>query len=321
MMIKNTGKRSGIYIMNEYGAFIAFLILMAVNACVTKNFISISTLMNLLSQSTTVAILSLGMTIVIATGGIDISVGSMMALCGMITSTIILAGSIPLGIAASLSISAAIGFTIGILIVKLRLQPMITTLSTMFILRGAAKVISSGHTVSYRNAAYVNFFFYNIFGMIPIRIILWVILAVTVGILLSKTAFGVYIASYGDNPKAATISGMNVVAVVAGCYVLSGVLSCLAGIIEIGYVASANPSNMGLTKEMDAIAATVVGGTPISGGKPRIFGTICGALVLQLITLMVNMNNIPSSYARVIKAILIILAVYVQHLSRQFSKS
>ena len=160
----------------------------------------------------------------------------------------------------------------------------------------------------------LNSFLYEFVGKVPVRTIIWFICIVIVFIIVSKTRFGICIESYGDNSKASQIAGINIMLLIPVCYIICNILACIAGFVEMGYSSIVDPGNMGLTKEMDAIAATVLGGTSIDGGKTHIWGTVCGAMVLQLITIMVNMNNVPSSYAKIIKAIIIILAVYVQNI-------
>lgn len=299
-------------VLTEYGALIALLVLVIINLFITKNFFSLRTLWNLLSQSTTIIILGLGMTVVIATGGINIAVGSMMALTGVITAKLVLAGYIWEGVLCGLLVAVLAGILTGYIVIKYNVQAMITSLSFMFILRGIAKLLNNGCIVTYKNKAFSNFFYKNIFGQIPLRFFIWLILAFLLWVLLQKTRFGIYVQAYGDNPQATRISGVNTVFAVTLCYAICNLYAGIAGLVDIGISTSADPAQMGLTKEMDAIAATVVGGTPIVGGKPNVWGTVFGGLVLQLITIMVNMNNVPYAYSRVLKAVIIIVAVFAQ---------
>ena len=158
---------------------------------------------------------------------------------------------------------------------------MITTLAMMYTLRGIAKLMNGGTRLSYKNAAFSRFAYIKIGGCIPIQFAIIVILSLAIFILMRKTYFGNYVEAYGDNSLATRISGINVVAVVTMCYVLCNVLACVAAIIETSSITCADPVNMGLNKETDAIAAVVVGGTPMSGGKPNIGGMLCGALAVS----------------------------------------
>lgn len=299
-------------IFRDYGAFIAFAVLFAVNAVITSNFLQMRTVWNILTQSSTSILLALGMTLVIATGGINISVGPVMALSAMIAAKFIASGQLALGLTLGLACALFFGWLTGYAVIKFKIQSMIVSLSMMFVLRGLAKLLNDGRIMSYKNKMFTDFFYQDLFGFLPVRTFIWLVLAVLLWILLSKTKYGVYIEAYGDNPEATRISGINVVAVISFVYILCNAFACTAGYIEAGYSTTVDPANMGLTKEMDAIAATVVGGTSISGGRPHVWGTVFGALVLQLITIMVNMNNIPVSYARILKAAIIIFAIYAQ---------
>ena len=302
-------------ILGTYGVFITFLVLFVGNSIFTNNFLSMTTVQNILGQCTTSVLLGIGMTVVISTGGINISVGSVMAMCAMVTAKIIKDGNLVTGMAAGMVLALLCGALTGYIIIKFDIQPMIVSLAMMFILRGVAKLLNDGKNMRPGNPALNSFFYETVFG-IPVRTVIWLVCAVLVFILISKTRFGICIESFGDNSRAARIAGINIVAVIVSCYVICNALSYIAGFIEMGYSSIVDPGNMGLTKEMDAIAATVLGGTSIDGGKPRIWGTVCGAMVLQMISIMVNMNNVPSSYAKIIKAAIIILAIYFQGMKK-----
>jgi Ribose/xylose/arabinose/galactoside ABC-type transport systems, permease components len=275
-----------------------------------------NTIWNLLVQSTTVIILGLGMTVVIATGGIDISVGSVMALSGIIVAQFVSINQIPLAIIASLGVVALSGAFVGILVAKLKIQPMIISLSMLYVLRGIAKLLSGGRFINYNNPGFSDIAYLKVWDIIPVQVFIIIALTLFLLILLRKTRFGVYIEAYGDNPLATKISGVKVVLVIVLAYVICEIFAGMAGIMETALITSADPTNMGLTKEMDAIAVTVIGGTPIIGGRPNVLGTVCGALILQLITVMVNMNNIPFAFSLVLKAGIIVAAIYIQKLSK-----
>lgn len=319
MQATKAGNKKLADIISEYGAIIAFALLFAINACITNNFLQLKTIWNILTQSCTTVLLGLGMTLVIATGGINISVGSCMAMTAMVAAKILAQDNIPLAILAGLAMSVVFGAITGLIVIKMDIQPMIVSLSMMFVMRGIAKLINEGVVMNYGNKKFSNFFFTKLFGQVPVRALIWIVVAVLVWILLTKTRYGKFIEAYGDNPSATYISGVNIVLVITSAYVLCNIFAFGAGLIEAGYATSVDPANMGLTKEMDAIAATVVGGTSISGGKPHVLGTVFGALVLQLITIMVNMNNIPVPYARIIKAAIIIGAICLQRMKNERS--
>ncbi len=313
LKIKN---EKGIWkVLGDYGVFIAFIILFIVNSLFTKNFLSITTIQNILSQCATTVFLGVGMTVVIATGGINISVGSVMAVSAMIAAKFIKAGYMWQGMVFGLGVAIICGAVTGYVIIKFDVQPMIASLSMMFILRGIAKLLNDGKNMNPGNRE-LNNFLYEMVGPISVRTVMWFAIVIVIFVLVAKTRFGICIESYGDNGRAARIAGINVTLIITASYIICNILACIAGYIEMGYSSIVDPGNMGLTKEMDAIAATVLGGTSIDGGKTHIWGTVCGAIVLQMITIMVNMNNISSSYAKIIKAGIIILAVFLQNVKK-----
>lgn len=309
-------KEKGIWeILGDYGVFIAFVLLFLGNSLFTANFFSMITVQNILSQCATTVLLGVGMTVVIATGGINISVGSVMAVAAMIAAKLIREGHMLPGMLAGAVVVTACGALTGYVIIKFDVQPMIASLSMMFILRGVAKLLNDGKNMN-PGSRELNSFLYEMVGPVSVRTVIWLVCVLLVFILVAKTRFGICIESYGDNSRASRIAGIDVALVITSSYVICNILACVAGYIEMGYSSIVDPGNMGLTKEMDAIAATVLGGTSIDGGKPHIWGTVCGAMVLQMITIMVNMNNISSSYAKIIKAAIIILAVFLQNLKK-----
>lgn len=303
-------------LLRSYGVFLAFVLLFAGNSIFTNNFLSVNTVQNILSQCTTTVLLGLGMTVVIAAGGINISVGSMMALSAMIAAKFISAGYFALGIALGLLTAVFCGFVTGYVVIRFHVQPMIASLAMMFVLRGVAKLLNDGKNMNPRSRE-LNRFLYEVYGQIPVRALIWMVCVLIIALLIYQTRYGLCIESYGDNSRATRIAGINTVLVVTASYVLCNVLAGIAGFLEMGYSSIVDPGNMGLTKEMDAIAAAVLGGTSIDGGKPHVLGTVCGAMILQMITIMVNMNDIPASYAKIIKAAIIILAVYLQGFKRK----
>lgn len=310
-------KKSDINILQTYGAPLALVVLIVINCFTTPNFVSFTTFWNLITQSTTVMILGLGMTLVIATGGINISVGSVMAISSMVLAKLVFQNQIGMGIISCIAVAALTGMLTGIIITKFNVQPMITTLAMMYVLRGIAKLLNGGTILNYKNAAFSDFAYIRLGGQIPIQFAIVIALTAVMLVLIKKTRFGTYVEAYGDNPLATKVSGINVILIVTLCYVLCNVLAGVSGILEAATTTCSDPVNMGLNKETDAIAATVVGGTPMAGGRPNILGTICGALILQLITIMINMNNVPYSYSLVLKAAIIVVSIYIQNMKNR----
>lgn len=297
----------------KYGAVIIFFLLFLYNCITTKNFVRFITIQNMFIQSFPIILISFGMTLVIATGNIDISVGSGMALAAVMFALVVNeGGSFFTALLVALIVGCFFGWFCGVLVAKFQIQSMIITMAMLYMLRGIAKGISGGALVSYKNERIAELSYYKVAGVIPIHLIIVMIIFVVMYFVVEKTRYGVYVESVGDNPKASRISGINVNRILISVYVISGAMAVLAGVEQCIMVSLADSANVGLTKEFDAIAATVVGGTPMSGGKPNLVGTFFAALLLQLINMMVNMNNIYYALAYIIKAVLIIAAVLIQ---------
>lgn len=299
--------------LQRYGVVVIFAALFLINCGLTANFFSMVTVWNLVIQAMPTIFIAVGLTLVISASSIDISVGSMMALGAVVFSLITRAGVQPLvGLASAIFIGMVSGAVCGLLISKFRIQPMITTMAAMYILRGLARVASGGTPISYRNSFVSSLSYHRVGGAVPLHVVLVAVLFAIVYVTLRKTRLGVYLEATGDNARAAGISGVDTVLMVTGAHVVSGGLAAFAGISQAVMVSSANGATLGIMYEANAIAATVIGGTPMSGGRPNLAGTLFGALLLTLIDMMVNMNNIYYAMSLVIKALIIIGAVYLQ---------
>ena len=216
-------------LFSSHGAMIAFIILFVFNSVFTSNFFRMQTMWNLLTQSTTTILLSLGMTVVIATAGIDISVGSAMALASMVAAKFIVNGEIFIGVMLGLMSVLFFGYITGTIVIKFNIQSMIVSLSMMFILRGIAKLLNDGRILSYRNKVFTNFFYMELFDVIPVRLVIWLSMAILLWLLMSKTRYGVYIEAYGDNPHTTRISGIGVVSVITSAYMICALFAGTAG--------------------------------------------------------------------------------------------
>ena len=296
----------------RYGAVIFFFLLFLYNCIMTPNFIRIATLQNLFVQSFPILLISFGLTLVIATANIDISVGSGMALAAMIFALTIDGGLHPLmAFLLALLVGAAFGWLCGVLVAKFEIQSMIVTMAMMYMLRGMARGLCGGSTINFQNSFLSGLSYYRVGDLIPIHLIIMLLFFAILYFVVEKTRYGTYIEAVGNNPKAARISGISVNKILISVYVISAALAVVSGVEQSIMVMQADSSNIGLTKEFDAIAATVVGGTPMSGGRVNLVGTLFAALLLQLINMMVNMNNIYYALAYVIKAVLIIGGVLI----------
>ncbi|HEX8638496.1 MAG TPA: ABC transporter permease, partial [Pyrinomonadaceae bacterium] len=252
------------------------------------------------------------MTFVIATGGIDLSVGSLMAIASATAAISLDYGAYP-AILAALIVVTLIGAFSGWLISTFKIQPIIVTLAVLIAGRGIAQVISNGgQLIPFTNESFEFFGKGALFGILPMPIL---VIAVIIGLaifVLRATIFGRHVIAVGGNENAARLSGISVNRTKIMVYALSGLLAGIAGLIYTARLGASDASKVGETIELDAIAATVVGGTALTGGRATVIGTVIGALIMQIITTSFNMNGIKFSYALVIKAAIILFVVYLQ---------
>ena len=294
-----------------YGAFAALVVLLLINVILTPNFAAYDNFRNILVQVTPTMLVAIGMTLVIATGGIDLSVGSVMAIASAVGAVSLDYGAAA-AIALALAAAAAIGVFNGILIAGFKIQPIIITLALLISGRGIAQVISNGgQVISFNDPAFEFLGQGNVLG-IPFQIILLVVVVGFAVFLLRSTVFGRYLIAVGGNEEAARLSGIRVNRTKVTVYALSGFLAGLAGLIYTARLGASDASKVGDGIELDAIAATVVGGTALSGGRATVIGTVIGALIMIVITTSFNMNNLKFPYSLVIKAAIILFAVYIQ---------
>lgn len=300
-------------LVRNYGAAFFFLLLITLSALITPNFLSMGTLENTLVQVFSVMLVALGMTLVISSGGIDISVGAIMVISAAVlarlyTSGVGLAPSVGCGIGAA----ALCGLFNGILISKFRIQPIIVTLVVMIAGRGLAMRVQGRLAADLENTPFGNFGLYKIAGKVPVQIVIMLAAIAIMLFVARKTVFAKHVEAIGDNCRAARLVGINTLTTTIGVYVVCGILCAIAGIMEAARVGTVNVAQMGLFIELDAIAAVAIGGTPFSGGRARIAGTVVGAVVVGLVTVIVNMSSIPFHYSMVFKALIVVAAMWAQ---------
>jgi galactofuranose transport system permease protein len=251
------------------------------------------------------------MTLVIATGGIDLSVGSVMAIAGAVVATQLGLGVVP-AVLLALIAALAVGLLNGTLIARGRIQAIVVTLATLIAGRGLAQVLSNdGQLVPVRDAT-LEVLGRGRVGPIPIPVIIAALVVVLAVVALRSTPFGRYVLASGGNAEAARLAGVPVRRTIITVYALSAVLAGLAGVLEASRLGASDAAKIGLNIELDAIAATVVGGTALTGGRATIVGTVVGALVMQVIATSFNMLLIPYAWSLVLKAAIIVVAVYFQ---------
>lgn len=295
----------------DYSALIVALLLIIINVIFTPNFFNITTISNIVIQMTSTLLISLGMTWIIASGGIDISVGSVMALSSMVSVKLLDYGLLT-AMAGGMLVGIASGALIGFLVARFDIQPMIVSMTLMIGLRGVAQILNDSKILRFDNDAYAQIGRAKIFGNLPIQILIMLFFIVIIWFISSKTIFGIKIEAVGDNREASRLSGINTLMVLVSIYAVTGLLSSCAGIIETARLYASDANTLGKAIEMDAISAVAIGGTSMIGGKPNIVGTIFGVIIIQVLTTMVNMNNISYQYSLVLKAIVIVVALYGQ---------
>lgn len=289
--MKNTMKY-----MSELTTVIALIILMAVITIINSNFLTANNLLNLLLQVTSNALIAFGMTFVILTGGIDLSVGSILALSSALTAGLLGSGMpVTLAILISLILGCILGMMNGLLISYGKLAPFIVTLATMTIFRGATLVYTNGNPIT---KGLSDTFLFQFLGQgyivgIPFPVIIMFIVFIVLYVLLHKTAFGKSVYAIGGNEKAAYISGVKLNKVKIIIYSISGMMASISGLIITSRLSSAQPT-AGASYEMDAIAAVVLGGTSLSGGKGRILGTLIGALIIGVLNNGLNIIGVSA---------------------------
>jgi ribose ABC transporter, permease protein len=299
--------------MSELTTVIALIILMAVITIINSNFLTANNLLNLLLQVTSNALIAFGMTFVILTGGIDLSVGSILALSSALTSGLLGSGMpVTLAILISLILGCILGMMNGLLISYGKLAPFIVTLATMTIFRGATLVYTNGNPIT---KGLSDTFLFQFLGQgyivgIPFPVIIMFIVFIVLYVLLHKTAFGKSVYAIGGNEKAAYISGVKLNKVKIIIYSISGIMASISGLIITSRLSSAQPT-AGASYEMDAIAAVVLGGTSLSGGKGRILGTLIGALIIGVLNNGLNIIGVSAFWQQVVKGVVILIAVLI----------
>lgn len=292
----------------QFGTLSGLIALSIVLWILTPHFMTVSNLLNVAQQTTLVAIIAVGMTFVIITGGIDLSVGSALAFSGVAMATLLQKG-VPLGIALLAGLGAGLlcGLLNGLLITIGRLPPFIATLGMMSVARGAALVFTGGRPVSGFSDTFRQIAVGEIFH-IPAPVIIMVVVYLIAHFILTKTKLGRYTYAIGGNEEATILSGVNVRLYKTLVYGLCGMLSGLAAIILTARLNSAQPI-AGMMYELDAIAATVIGGTSLTGGEGTIFGTLIGALIIGVLRNGLNLLDISSFVQQIVIGAVIIVAV------------
>ncbi|MBU5346832.1 ABC transporter permease [Paenibacillus lautus] len=291
----------------------------------SSNFFQFSNIVGILLSTAVIGVLALGSTFVIITGGIDLSVGTVMTLSGVMTGVCITFWGlpVPVGILGGILTGALCGLLSGTAVAKMKIPPFIATLAMMMIAKGLALIISGAKPVYFNDAeSFAEVSQGSVLGWlipglnIPNAVVIFFIAAVVGYLILSKTIIGRYNFALGSNEEATRLSGVNVGFWKIVIYTLTGAFTGLAGVMMASRLNSANPA-LGAGYELEAIAAVVIGGTSLSGGKGTIIGTVIGALIMSVLTNGLRILSVPQEWQTVVVGFVIILAVYADILRRR----
>lgn len=308
--------------LSNMSALLVLVVLCILLSIAEPAFHSFANFINILQQVTVIAVLALGVNIVIFTGGIDISVGSVVAFSGIVMGKLVVEGGMPAiaGVAAALVIGAACGTFNGIMIAKFNLQPMIATLAMMSMARGAALTLAGGETITGYSDAFRWIGIGTVPGtQIPVQIIFMILLYLVFYYIMKYRKFGRYIYSIGGNEEATRLSGINVDKFKTLAYTLSGLCAAIASVILVAKLNSAQ-STAGQDYEMDAIASCVIGGTSLLGGFGSVWGTFVGAVIMIVIRNGLNLLNVSANLQKLVIGVVILLAVLADSIRNKAAK-
>lgn len=304
--------------MGVYFVFIALVIIISIGS--GGVFLRVQNITNVLRQTVWVGIMTFGACFVFCLGGIDLSVGSTYGAVGLVISYMMLGGIPPiLAIIVGLLLGAGIGLVNGLLVYKVKIVPFIATMAVMTVTRGLMEVATRGVPISGVNMYIMRLLGQGYIGVVPIPVIVALIFFVFCAYLLKKTRFGRYCLSIGSNAEAARLVGINVSKIGILAYVFTGLSCAVSGILVTGRLEGAMPTS-GDGYELDVIAAAVIGGTSLNGGKASMSGCLIGALLMAVVRNGMNLLHIDTYWHEVVMGLIIIIAVIVDQLGTQYSK-
>lgn len=303
----------------EFWTLIALLVILVVNSINSPLFLSIrnvegrylGSLIDIINRGAPIMLLAIGMTLVIATKGIDLSVGSTLAISGAIAAVMIHDYPLPVVLLASLGVAMLCGLWNGLLVAVFDIQPIIATLILMVVGRGIAQMITGGQIAVFNNAALIFIGSGVLFG-IPFPIFISLAVLLLIYLLVRRTALGLLIESVGANDRASYYAGINATFIKLSVYVISGLCAGIAGLIYAGNIKGADANNVGLWSELDAILAVVIGGTALTGGRFHLLQSMVGVLIIQSLYTGILISGLPTELNQVVKAIVILFILLMQ---------
>lgn len=310
-VVKQEGNKfSSIGLINKYRVFLIFIVMCILASFLSDAFFTVSNLFNVARQVSITAIIAAGMTLVILISGIDLSVGSILAFSGATVAGMLSANvPLPLAIALALLVGTLFGLTNGFLVTKFGVPSFIVTLALMTIGRGMTLVYTKGYPLVVSNSSFRTIGGGKIIG-VPLPIVIMLVVYAVMYWVLHYTSFGRYVYAVGGNEEASRLSGIRVNYVKIAVYGISGFLASLSALIYTSRLMSAQPT-AGMGVELDAIAAVIIGGTSLSGGKGGIIGTLIGALIMGVLDNVLNLTNVSPFYQSIAKGLVILVAVII----------
>jgi ribose transport system permease protein len=296
--------------IRENGVYVALAVILVYDLLFTRRFVTLNNLNVQLISVTRIAVVALGMALVIGTEGIDLSVGAVMALAGALLVQFSGLPTIP-AILLVLALGGLVGLLNGSLVAYIGIQPIVATLAFLFAGRSIAQLLLSGKNPSIHNQTILKISsgsFFHVNGLIIAALVPTLLVAFTV----RRTIFGRRVLAIGDNVRASYLSGVPVKRTLILVYVISGVLAAWAGIMDTASITSANALSSGVSYELFAITAVVVGGTPLSGGRVRVVGTVAAAILMQLLRSTLIFHSASDAISQMVTAVVIVVAVYAQ---------
>ncbi len=305
----------------DYGIYVAFALLCVALAVASPVFATQENLFNVALQSSINALLAFGMTFVILTAGIDLSVGSLLAIGGAVAGGLMVGGGVPWPVAAGAGLVAGtvLGFANGVAVTMFRIPPFIATLAMLSIGRGLTQLYTGGRPFTGLDPTF-NQLGQGSVGPIPVPVLVMLLTVAIIWLVLRHTVFGRNVYAVGSNPEAARLAGVRVTRVLIGVYTISGFLAALGGLVLTARLSSAQPT-AGAGFELDAIAAVVVGGTSLSGGEGSILRTLVGALIIGVLNNGLNLLNVDPFVQPIVKGAVILIAVGLDRLKTRVAGS
>lgn len=296
--------------LRDRGVYVALAVVVLLNLAVTNNFASVGSISLQFVEVVPILLVALGLALVIGTEGIDLSVGSAMAIAAGVLPLYVGYGPV-VALVVTLVAGGLVGLLNGFLVAFVGIQPIVATLGTLVAARGLAQVLAGGQQQRLTDEALLALGQERL-GVFPVSVLLAFTVAGVIALVMRRTIFGRYVVAIGGNRRASVFSGLPVRRTLVGVYVISALLAAFAGVLATARLGASDTPNLGQLIELSGITAVVVGGTPLSGGRVRILGTVAGALLMQMLNATFIQNNLPYTFAQMIQAAIILLAVYAQ---------